>query len=82
MDTLRSRELSDILASRSTTPLRWRSRLKFDDVTAGERSLAGHEASFASTDAWTLVRPLRSSNRPLFAIASVAFVALRHAFVS
>ncbi|SOZ25627.1 hypothetical protein CBM2609_A140352 [Cupriavidus taiwanensis] len=42
----------------------------------------GHEASFASTDAWTLVRPLRSSNRPLFAIASVAFVALRHAFVS
>ncbi len=26
-------------------PLRWRSRRRFDGITAGERSLAGHERS-------------------------------------
>lgn len=41
-------------------------------------SLSGHEGSFAFTNARTFVRPLRSSNRPLFAFVSVASVALRH----
>lgn len=41
-------------------PSRWRSRLKFDDVTAGERSLAGHKETFDAVCAETLVRPVRA----------------------
>ena len=40
-------------------PLRWQSRQRFDGILAGERSLAGQEASFGHLHARALKRLLR-----------------------
>lgn len=46
-------------------PSRWRSRLKYDDPKAGERSLAGHFLTFDLVTRGMLERPLPVGRLPV-----------------